>query len=68
MQDDTVHFADITPGRDYGTSIEVLKGLTPDDKVIDNPGLQLADGSKVQIKNPNESTPATSGPRMARAN
>jgi RND family efflux transporter MFP subunit len=49
VKDDTVHFTPISAGRDFGTSIEVTKGVVATDQVIDNPG-QISDGSKVQLK------------------
>jgi len=39
----------ITIGHDYGSSVEVTSGLTPDDAVIVDPSDSLTDGSAVQI-------------------
>jgi RND family efflux transporter MFP subunit len=39
----------ITIGQDYGSTIEVLSGLTPSDAVIVNPSDSLADGSTVRV-------------------
>ena len=39
----------ITNGHDYGSSVEVTSGLTPDDAVIVDPSDSLTDGSAVQI-------------------
>lgn len=38
-----------TLGRDYGTRVEVLSGITPDDRVIDSPPDSLIDGEEVRI-------------------
>jgi RND family efflux transporter MFP subunit len=39
----------ITIGQDYGSTVEVLSGLTPSDAVIVNPSDSLADGSNVRV-------------------
>src|SRR5271156_2974612 len=39
----------ITIGQDYGNSVEVVSGLTPQDAVITNPSDSLANGSPVQV-------------------
>jgi RND family efflux transporter MFP subunit len=39
----------ITIGQDYGSTVEVLSGLTPSDAVIVNPSDSLADGSTVRV-------------------
>src|SRR3984957_3897685 len=46
----------ITIGRDYGSTVEVINGLTPTDEVIVNPSDSLTSGSAVQV-----STPETGG-------
>jgi RND family efflux transporter MFP subunit len=40
----------ITIGQDYGSTVEVLSGLTPNDAVIVNPSDSLADGAAVHIR------------------
>ncbi|MGO9744260.1 MAG: efflux RND transporter periplasmic adaptor subunit, partial [Roseiarcus sp.] len=42
----------ITETRDLGTTVEVSSGVTPGDKVILNPPVDLADGSKVSVRTP----------------
>src|SRR5208337_4746259 len=37
-------------GRDYGTSLEVLNGLKPDDWIVLNPPDSLEDGQEVHVK------------------
>jgi RND family efflux transporter MFP subunit len=39
----------IRPGRDLGTQMEVLGGLTPADRVIDSPPDSLTEGEKVRL-------------------
>jgi RND family efflux transporter MFP subunit len=41
-----IHLQKITPGRDYGDRLEVLRGLEPGDIVIANPG-DVSEGMKV---------------------
>ncbi len=47
--DDTVKLAPIEVGRDLGTEVEVLSGLTTADRVIRSPWDSIADGDKVNI-------------------
>lgn len=42
----------VTPGHDYGDSIEILSGLEPNDLVILNPSDSLTSGTPVQIHQP----------------
>jgi membrane fusion protein (multidrug efflux system) len=39
----------VTIGRDFGTHVEVMTGLTATDRVIDNPGDAISPGEPVQI-------------------
>lgn len=48
------HIVRITPGRDYGSSIEVLGGLAPGQKVIANPPDSLTDGEEVRVVTPQQ--------------
>lgn len=46
--------ADLVPvkiGRDYGSSVEIVSGLTPSDDVILDPADSLVAGTPVQVKN-----------------
>ena len=47
-----VRLHDITEGRDFGTEIEVLAGVGPDDTVILNPPDSIADGTEVRVQPP----------------
>jgi RND family efflux transporter MFP subunit len=36
-------------GRDYGTDVEIASGITPDERVVANPGTKLSDGAPVTV-------------------
>ncbi len=52
--DDTVKFKDVQIGRDNGNSIEIASGLSQGDRVVLNINNQIADGSKVTVKDNNK--------------
>ena len=62
----------LTIGRDYGTSLEVLNGLKPDDWIVLNPPDSLEDGQAVHVKEVNNplvpapTAASSSGPPPAR--
>ena len=58
--DNSVELRDIKVGRDFGTTIEVVQGVTPSDKVILNPADSLVTGDVVRVA-------ATSTPSSASA-
>jgi len=39
----------VTPGRDFGTELEVVAGVTTKDAVIDNPSDSLTSGTPVRV-------------------
>ncbi len=47
--DNKVKLRDVKVGRDFGDVIEVLDGLSPNDRVIDNPPDSIADGMSVEV-------------------
>jgi RND family efflux transporter MFP subunit len=49
IRDNKVHFQKISVGRDLGTQLEVIDGLSADDQVVTNPGERLTDGVEVQV-------------------
>jgi RND family efflux transporter MFP subunit len=55
-----VHMARVTPGRDYGTTVEILAGLKPGESIVGNPPDSLVDGEEVRVVNNgnNQSQPA----------
>jgi membrane fusion protein (multidrug efflux system) len=57
--DNTVELHDIKVGRDFGTTIEIVQGVTPSDKVILNPADSLVTGDVVRIAATSASSPAT---------
>jgi RND family efflux transporter MFP subunit len=52
------HLQQLAIGRDYGTALEVLQGLRPDDWIVLNPPDSLDEGMQVNVKEP----PRTPGP------
>jgi len=46
------HIIRIAPGRDYGSTMEVLGGLTPGQAVIANPPDSITDGEEVRVVTP----------------
>jgi RND family efflux transporter MFP subunit len=44
------HLRQLTIGRDYGTTLEVLQGLEPTDWIVVNPADSLDDGQDVRVK------------------
>jgi RND family efflux transporter MFP subunit len=51
----------ITVGRDYGSVIEVVAGLTGDESVIANPPDSIVSGEEVRVAQPSSGTPAPGG-------
>jgi RND family efflux transporter MFP subunit len=49
-----VHLRPLTIGKDYGTSLEVLHGLSTDDWIVLNPPDSLDEGERVQIAQPTD--------------
>jgi RND family efflux transporter MFP subunit len=47
--DNRAKLVPVTVGRDYGTRIEVLSGIGPNDLVIDSPPDSLLDGEEVRV-------------------
>jgi RND family efflux transporter MFP subunit len=48
---DTVALKPVKIGRDLGTAVEIVSGLTPTDRVIDSPSDSIAEGDAVQVAN-----------------
>ncbi len=47
-----VHLKNVTIGQDFGTSLEVTLGVTPQEQIVVNPPDSLAEGAKVQVAAP----------------
>ncbi|HUK65864.1 MAG TPA: efflux RND transporter periplasmic adaptor subunit [Anaeromyxobacteraceae bacterium] len=45
-----VHLQQVTIGRDYGTSLEVLNGLNPEDWIVLNPPDSIEAGEEVRVR------------------
>ncbi len=52
QRDGSVKVQSIQLGRDLGTSVEVVSGITADDAVIDNPSDSISDGVLVSVQEP----------------
>jgi multidrug efflux system membrane fusion protein len=48
-KDGKVHLRPITIGRDFGTTLEILGGVDPNDQVIINPADSLEEGQQVNV-------------------
>ena len=59
--DGVVHLTNVTIGQDYGTSLEITNGLTPEENIVVNPSDSLADGAKVQVAAKPDASGARSG-------
>jgi hypothetical protein len=55
------HLQQLSIGRDYGTSLEVLQGLNADDWIVLNPPDSLDDGVQVNVKEPQKAAPGAPG-------
>jgi len=52
-----VHLQTITQGRDFGTEIEVLSGVTANDVLVSNPPDSIQDGAQVRLAPPPPAAP-----------
>jgi RND family efflux transporter MFP subunit len=50
--DKHIHLVQISIGRDYGDTIEILSGINPDDQVVLNPSDSREDGAEVRVAQP----------------
>jgi multidrug efflux pump subunit AcrA (membrane-fusion protein) len=48
VRKDKAELVRITIGRDYGTEVEVLSGVTPEDAIIETPPDSLSSGTEVR--------------------
>jgi len=53
-EDNKVQLRPITIGRDYGTTLEILGGVSVEDRIIINPADSLEDGQKVNVASDNQ--------------
>jgi RND family efflux transporter MFP subunit len=54
----TINLIPVTPGRDFGTSIEIVAGLKGDESVVLNPSDSLTEGSAVRVAEAPAAAPA----------
>ena len=63
--DNKVQLRHISIGRDYGTTLEILGGVSPTDQIVINPADSLEDGQQVNVAqappNPQPGQPAPQG-------
>lgn len=48
--DQKIKLKPVMIGRDFGTKVEILNGLNPDDQIVVNPADSLEDGEQVHVK------------------
>lgn len=61
VHDNRAHMQAVTLGRDFGSAVEILNGVKPDDEVILNPADSLNEGAEVRV------APAPAGSAQAPA-
>jgi hypothetical protein len=59
VRDGKVHFVTLQLGRDLGTELEVISGLSEGDQVVMNPSDEVEEGTSVRIVSDSASTAAT---------
>ena len=60
--DHRLNLKKLTIGRDFGTTVEVLQGISPEDSIVINPPDALEQGEQVNITSPGaEGTPNAAG-------
>jgi multidrug efflux system membrane fusion protein len=52
--DGKVQLRPVSIGRDYGATLEILSGLSPDEQLIVNPSDSLEDGQQVRVVTPDQ--------------
>ncbi|MGA8477741.1 MAG: hypothetical protein WB696_07270, partial [Chthoniobacterales bacterium] len=54
-----IHIKLVKLGRDFGTKTEILSGLDPHDRVVQNPADDLHEGMPVSIQSTTQGQPAS---------
>jgi hypothetical protein len=49
VKDGKVALTTVTPGHDFGSQIEIVSGLTPNDQIVINPPDSIISGQQVQV-------------------
>jgi len=65
-ENNRAHLANITMGRDFGTQVEVVSGLTANEKVIDSPPDSLVEGETVHVVTPQTQSNAAPAAKQAK--
>ena len=60
--DNKLHLQPLTIGRDYGTTLEVLQGLSASDWIVLNPADSLEDGQQVNVRQVSSKPPGPAAP------
>jgi membrane fusion protein, multidrug efflux system len=66
--DNKIQLRQINIGRDFGTSLEILGGVSPTDRVVINPPDSLEDGQQVNVSAPREGSGAQPSQQTGTAN
>jgi RND family efflux transporter MFP subunit len=61
VKDGVAHLNPVTIGQDDGRTVQIITGLSKDDKLIENPPDSLIDGEKVHVLSPQEVQTAQGG-------
>ena len=61
VKDGVAHLVPVTIGQDDGSTVQIITGLTKDDKVIQDPPDSLIEGEKVHVLTPQEVQTAQGG-------
>ena len=61
VKDSVAHLVPVTIGQDDGRTVQIITGLTKDDKVIQDPPDSLIEGEKVHVLTPQEVQTAQGG-------
>jgi hypothetical protein len=48
VRDNRADLVPVTLGRDYGTEVEVVSGVSADDSIVENPSDSLTSGTRVE--------------------
>ena len=54
IQDDHAVLTRVAIGRDFGSEVEIISGLTGDEQIIDSPPDSLVNGEKVRVASPKQ--------------
>jgi hypothetical protein len=52
----------VRPGRDLGTQLEIVDGLSADSQVVTNPGEMLTEGAAVKVAGGEKAVASAKGP------